>query len=104
MEKRVTEFSNLIKKLNENSGTEFGTNPESNNNCRTIASYITSLPPKQYTLMSSVIGILLIDNLDPKEQISLGKFFINIGQTILSSAAQEELSAKRALKERNINS
>jgi len=95
MEKREAEFSDLIKILNEDGSADCETNPESKNNCRTIASYITSLPPKQYTLMSSVIGILLIDNLDPKEQISLGKFFINIGQTILSSAAQEELSIKR---------
>ena len=95
MEKRGAEFSDLIKKLGDDGNADCDANPENNNNCRTIASYIISLPPKQYTLLSSMIGILMIDNLHPKEQISLGKFLINIGQTILSSAAQEELSIKR---------
>lgn len=94
MEKHKTEFSDLIRKLSEDSSADCEIDLEKNS-CKTIASYITSLPPKQYTLLSSVVGILLTENLDPKEQISLGKFFINIGQTILSSAAQEELSIKR---------
>lgn len=65
------------------------------NTYRTIVSCIISLPPKQYTLLSSLIGILLIEHLDPIEQISLGKFINNIGQTIITSAAQEQLSIKK---------
>jgi len=42
-----------------------------------------------------LIGIALIDSLDAKEQLILGKFINNIGQTIIISAAQEELNIKR---------
>ncbi len=62
-----------------------------NNNENTLASYFFSLPPKQFSLLSSLIGILLIDNLDANKQNSLGNFLINVGQAILTSAAQEQL-------------
>lgn len=64
----------------------------SNSTYKALVSYITSLPPKQFILLSSLIGILLIDNIDAKEQIILGKFINNIGQTILTAAAQEQIN------------
>lgn len=60
-----------------------------------IIKKIISLPPKQYTLLSTLIGLLLIDNLDAKDQILLGKFINNIGQTIITSAAQEKITIKK---------
>lgn len=54
------------------------------------------LPPKQFALLSTLIGILIIDNLDLNEQNSLGNFIVNVGQTILVAAAQGE-----ALKSNN---
>jgi hypothetical protein len=50
-----------------------------------------SLPPKQFSLLSSLLGLLLIDNLDYDQQNSLGNFIVNVGQTILTSAAQGQL-------------
>jgi len=51
--------------------------------------------PKQFVLLSTLIGILLIDDIDPKDQIILGKFINNIGQTILTAAAQEQINIKK---------
>lgn len=47
-----------------------------------------SLQPKQFSLISSLLGILLIDNLDLNQQNSLGNFIVNVGQAILTAAAQ----------------
>ena len=50
-----------------------------------------SLPPKQFSLLSSLLGLLLIDNLDLNQQNSLGNFIVNVGQAILTSAAQGQM-------------
>lgn len=55
-----------------------------------IDSCLLSLPPKQFALLSSLIGILLIDDLNLDQQNALGNFIVNIGQAILTSAAQEQ--------------
>ncbi|MGI6144444.1 MAG: hypothetical protein GX092_07020 [Clostridia bacterium] len=49
------------------------------------------LSPKQLTLLSTLLGLLLIDNLDIKQQNSLGNFIVNVGQAILVAAAQGEV-------------
>jgi hypothetical protein len=58
---------------------------------RSLASCLYSLSPKQLSLLSSLIGILLIDNLDVNQQNSLGNFIVGVGQILLISAAQEQL-------------
>lgn len=93
-------FDDIIRKLSaddDTSNTDCDNKDDiiESNTYRTIVSCIISLPPKQYTLLSSMIGILLIENLEPIEQISLGKFIYNISQTILTSAAQEQLNIKK---------
>jgi len=50
-----------------------------------------SLPPKQFALLSALIGIILIDGLDSDQQNSLGNFLVSVGQVILVSAAQSAL-------------
>ncbi len=61
------------------------------NSCENIfAKCFFSLPPKQFSLLSSLIGILLIDNLDLDQQNALGNFIVNVGQAILTSAAQAQ--------------
>lgn len=57
----------------------------SNNEC------ISSIPPEQFALLSSLIGIILSSNLDLRQQTAFGNFVINVGQTILTAAAQAEL-------------
>lgn len=88
-------FEDIIKKLSAEEDTNTKDNASANNTYKTLVSYITSLPPKQFILLSSLIGILLIDDLDSKEQIILGKFINNIGQTILTAAAQEQINIKK---------
>jgi len=56
-----------------------------------FAECLFSLSPWQFSLLSSLIGILLIDNLDLDQQNSLGNFVVNIGQAILTAAAQGQV-------------
>lgn len=96
MDKENIEFKDLIKSFGiENNSDTVSENNVSNNTYKTLVSYITSLPPKQFILLSSLIGILLIDSIDAKDQIILGKFINNIGQTILTAAAQEQINNKK---------
>lgn len=88
-------FEDIIKKLSAEEDTNNKYNTSANNTYKTLVSYVTSLPPKQFILLSSLIGILLIDDLDSKEQIILGKFINNISQTILTAAAQEQINIKK---------
>ena len=62
----------------------------SNNNNYPIESCLLSLPPKQFALLSSLLGFILIDDLNIDQQNALGNFFVNIGQAILTAAAQEQ--------------
>ena len=95
MSKENLSFEDIIRKLNTDDASDNTIRDNtSNNTYKKLVSYITSLPPKQFILLSSLIGILLIDNIDSKEQIILGKFINNIGQTILTAAAQEQINKK----------
>jgi hypothetical protein len=91
-------FEGIIKILNSD-GT-VNKNDAEKNCCTSKSTYqelvscITSLPPKQFILLSSLIGILIIDNIDVKDQFILGKFISNIGHTILTAAAQEQVQKK----------
>jgi hypothetical protein len=79
-----------IKELNKVVKRDMGCSELNNdkNMKRTSTSCFFSLPPKQLALLSSLIGILLIDDLDLNQQNSLGNFIVNIGQAILTAAAQ----------------
>lgn len=96
MGKESLGFEGIIRILgtDDKSEDEVKENNASNSTYQALVSCITSLPPKQFILLSSVIGILLIDNIDAKDQIILGKFINNIGQTILTAAAQEQINKK----------
>ena len=47
-----------------------------------------SLSPVKFSLLASLLGVLLIDNLDLDQQNSLGNFLENVGQNLLTAAAQ----------------
>jgi len=68
---------------------------KTNNICKALISRIIGLPPKQFVLLSTLLGIILIDDLDAKDQLILGKFINNISNTIFTAAAQEKISIKR---------
>lgn len=90
-------LEDIIRKLDDTPDNTVKENNTSNNTYKALISYIISLPPKQFILLSSLIGILLIDNIDAKDQIILGKFINNIGHTILTAAAQEKINIKKDL-------
>ncbi len=50
-----------------------------------------SLPPAQFAILASLIGILIIDNLDLDQQNAIGNFIMSVGQTIATASAQGEL-------------
>lgn len=54
-----------------------------------------SLSACKFSLLASLLGILLIDNLDLNQQNSLGNFIVNIGQNLLTAAAQGEIVQER---------
>nr|WP_300095647.1 hypothetical protein [Sedimentibacter sp.] len=96
MDKERMGFEDIIRTLGiDNTDEAVRENNVSNNTYKALVSCITSLPPKQFILLSSLIGILLIDSIDAKDQIILGKFINNIGQTILTAAAQEQINNKK---------
>lgn len=89
-------FDDMIRKLStdDNSDNIMEDNLETVSTYQSLVSCITSLPSKQFVLLSTLIGILLIDNIDAKDQLILGKFINNIGQTIFTAAAQEQINKK----------
>lgn len=89
-------FDDIIRKLStdDNSDNIMEDNLETVSTYQSLVSCITSLPSKQFVLLSTLIGILLIDNIDAKDQLILGKFINNIGQTIFTAAAQEQINKK----------
>jgi len=69
-------------------GKNAKSNPCADESKNTLLSCFFSLPPKQFALLASIIGILLVDNLDLDQQNSLGNFIVSVGSTILAAAAQ----------------
>jgi hypothetical protein len=65
---------------------------------RELYDFISSLPPKTYTLVAVLLGMLLIDDLTPAEQRSLGGLFVLIGEVIWVNSSQEELLIERQRK------
>lgn len=69
---------------------------DNKNTGNTLTPCFFSLPPRQFSLLSSIIGILLIDNLELDQQNSLGNFIVSIGQAILTAAAQGQSLKSRS--------
>ena len=57
------------------------------------ASFLQSLDPTEYTIVSMIIALLVSSNLSTNEKNSVGNFLIEIGQTLLTIASQENLIA-----------
>lgn len=58
-----------------------------------------NIPPRQFALLSALLGLLLIDDLDFDEQNSLGNFLVSIGQVLMASSAQGSLQQNKAQAE-----
>lgn len=48
------------------------------------------IPPDQFALLAALLGVLLARDLDSNEQNAIGNFFLSLGQTTLTNAAQTE--------------
>jgi len=52
-----------------------------------------SMTGNEFALLSASLGVLLTKNLTADEQNSLGNFFLSVGQSLLTSAAQDQLKS-----------
>ncbi len=65
---------------------------------------ILSLNPFELTTLAFIIGIILADGLDYNKQQSLGNFYEQIGQTMLTIGAQgQNLDQSDEINEANLN-
>ena len=55
-----------------------------------------NIPPQQFALISSLLGIFTSCRLSSDEQNSLGNFLTNIGQNLMTVAAQADLQKNEA--------
>jgi hypothetical protein len=55
-----------------------------------VNSCLLSLPPKQFAALSTIFGLLLLDDLSIDQQSALGNFLLSVGQTILTASAQAQ--------------
>ena len=86
---------------NNNTSSKDNKDSNTNNKINPTAPCFFALPPKQFALLSSVIGVLLTEDLDLNQQNSLGNFLVSLGSTILASAAQGSLIQSRCNKNSN---
>jgi len=58
-----------------------------------------SIPPIWFALLATLIGIVLVDNLDAKEQSSVGNFIMSIAQTLVTTSAQQDVIQQNQQKQ-----
>lgn len=52
---------------------------------------LTDINAPTFTLSAIVIGFLLIDDLSPSEQNSVGNWFMMVGQVLCTNASQQQV-------------
>lgn len=57
---------------------------------------VPNINAKTFTLSAVTIGFLLIDELTPAEQNSLGNWFMAIGQVLCTNSAQQQVINNRS--------
>ena len=60
-----------------------------------------NIPGQQFTLLSVLTALLLINNLDLELQDTLGNFFSSIGQSITTASGQNRLLSARRKQSKN---
>ena len=61
------------------------------NNVKNYAAFLKKLSPNELTILGSIIGILLCQNLSAYESQSLGNLLELIGQNLLAYSSQQQL-------------
>ena len=65
---------------------------------------IPNVSANTYTLSAVIIGFLLIDDLTPAEQNSLGNWFMLLAQVLCTNASQQQVLNNRSNQSTNQNS
>ncbi len=52
---------------------------------------LSKVPADAFTISAILIGFLLIDDLNPAEQNSIGNWFMMIGQVLCTNSAQQQV-------------
>ena len=60
-----------------------------------MSNLVPSTPAKLYSLSAAAVGFILIDDLTPAEQNSLGNWFMLLAQVLCTNAAQQQLINNR---------
>ena len=65
--------------------------------------WLSNIPANAFTISAFTIGLLLIDDLTPAEQNSVGNWFMMIGQVLATNASQQQVinNAKKTSNEKN---
>lgn len=50
--------------------------------------FLDTIPPEQFTILATLIGVILSQDLTAEEQNSVGNFIVSIGQSMLTLVAQ----------------
>lgn len=56
---------------------------------------VPSISPETYSFSAYILGLILAEDLDPAEQNSLGNWFMMVGQSLCTYAAQQQLLNNR---------
>lgn len=56
-----------------------------------MAKFTSNVDASTFTISAFLIGYLLLDDLDPAEQNSIGNWFMMIGQVLCTNSAQQQV-------------
>lgn len=60
-----------------------------------MAKFSPNIDASTFTISAFLIGYLLIDDLDPAEQNSIGNWFMMVGQVLCTNSAQQQVLNNR---------
>lgn len=81
----------MVGKNNNEDINNISNNGSSNCPKNPLVDFFFSIPPVEFSLLASLIGILLLKYLNYDQQNSLGNFLVNVGTNMLTAAAQGQL-------------
>lgn len=74
---------------------------ENQKDIKSFAQFLFSIPPAEFALLSSIIGVIIAAPLELMEQQSIGNFLVSTGQSILTYYSQKELILQNRIEKFN---
>lgn len=68
-----------------------------------MADFPPSISAQSFTTSAFIIGYLLIDDLNPAEQNSVGNWFMLVGQVLSTNSAQQQVLNNRSQENKDGN-